>query len=150
MMRLVALGLLVAGCGDIVAGCVDTAKCHAPVAWQPCADGTAEPGASGTPPTISSLMLPTCAFVDSPAVSGSITVSDPDGDAALIKSSLYQGVRLLETEAMLPAMPMNNYAGMLTIAFSMAKVGAYDVRIKATDRAGGQSAPLCNTITILQ
>jgi hypothetical protein len=142
-MRLLAMTLL-------LGGCVDSVKCHEPVAWPVCAGATAEPGATGTPPAITSLMLPTCAFVDSPSVSGTIAIADPDGDAALIKSSLYVGVRLAEVETMLPAGHMGNFAGTFLVAVPMATPGAYDVRVKVVDRAGGQSAPLCNTITMLQ
>ena len=35
--------------------------------------------------------LPTCAYLDSPTVTGSLHVSDPDGDAQVIKAALYTG-----------------------------------------------------------
>jgi hypothetical protein len=144
-MRLVLVMLLLA------AGCVDTVKCHTPVAWQPCMGETSEPGASGTPPTITGLMLPTCADQALPSVAGTIAINDLDGDAELIKTSFYVGVRLSETDTMIPIGHMGqDYSAPFSVVVPMAKVGSYDVRVKAVDRAGGQSAPVCNTVTILQ
>lgn len=145
MMRLVALALVL-----VLGGCIDTVKCHAPQPWPACAGSPAEPGATGTPPTIASLMMPTCAFTSSPEVSGPIEIRDADGDIAVVKASFYVGVRLLEMETMLPATQMGNFSGMFGVAVPMAAPGAYDIRVKAVDRAGGQSVPLCNTLTILQ
>ncbi len=51
---------------------------------------------------------------------------------------------------MLPAPHGNSYSGPFAVVVPMAKPGAYDVRVKVVDRAGGQSAPVCNTVTILQ
>jgi len=56
MVRLPCLVLVA-----LAAGCVDTSKCHAPVDWKPCAGESAEPGSSGSPPSIVQLTLPTCA-----------------------------------------------------------------------------------------
>ena len=142
-VRLLAIGLL-------VGGCVDAVKCHAPEPWPACAGAPAEPGATGMPPAITSLMMPSCAYVASPAVSGTIAIADPDGDTALIKTSLYLGARLSETETMLPLQTAKDFSGTFVVVVPMAAPGAYDVRVKAVDRAGGQSAPLCNTVTILQ
>jgi hypothetical protein len=133
----------------LVAGCVDTVKCHAPSVWPACSDATAEPGASGMPPVITVLSLPTCAFVEVPSVSGTILITDPDGDVAATKTSIYVGTRQSETDMMLPAGHMGDYSGAFSVTVP-GKPGAYDVRVKAVDRAGGQSAPLCNTVTVLQ
>ena len=51
----------------------------------------AEPGSSGSPPTIVELSTPSCAYLDSPTVMGSLHVSDPDGDAQLIRAVAVHG-----------------------------------------------------------
>jgi hypothetical protein len=147
MKRLVLMAL-------VAAGCVDATKCHMPSAWQPCAGGVAEPGASGTPPTIAMLSLPTCAYVATPQVSGTLHVTDPDSDAQIVKITISQGPRLGETEVALPDAGRSgtDWTGALSVAIPMPMAlqqqSSYDVSIKVTDRAGGQSAPVCDSITL--
>ena len=145
-MRLAPLLLAVAPL--VAAGCVDSVRCHAPSPWPACTGETSEPGASGTPPSITSLMMPTCAYVSEPAVTGNLQVADPDGDAQTVKASLYVGPRLSESEVTLPASVTAPVP--LTLVVPMASEGAYDVRVKVVDRAGGQSAPVCNTLTLFR
>lgn len=140
-----------------LAGCVDSARCKLPSDWQPCAGAAAQPGASGTPPTILRLSLPTCAFVASPTVSGTLEVSDPDGDAQTFKATFSVGVRTDESEVQLPDVGRsgNDWSGSAQLTVMPAGGGAagegsYDVRAKVTDRAGGQSAPRCGTLTLLR
>jgi hypothetical protein len=138
---------LVAASVAVLAGCADDVKCHTPSSWPPCANATAEPGASGTPPTITSLVVPTCAYTSDPQVAGPLMYMDPDGDAQTVKVSLYVGPRQSESELTLPP---KGTSVPLTIAIPMAMEGSYDVRVKVTDRQGGQSAPVCNTVTIFR
>jgi hypothetical protein len=104
-------------------------------------------GASGTPPTIASLVMPTCAYTSDPEVSGTLMYMDPDGDAQTVKVSLYVGPRQSESEFTLPAM---GTSVPMTVAIPMAAEGGYDVRVKVTDRQGGQSAPVCDTVTVFR
>jgi hypothetical protein len=136
--------------------CVDTSKCHQATAWKPCPGEAAQPGASGTPPTIVSLSLPTCAYLAAPAASGELHVSDPDGDAQVVKGSFYAGPRVDESELQLSdgGRAGNEWMGALTLAvpgtMPTRQPLSYDVRIKVTDRAGNQSAPVCNTFSLVQ
>ncbi len=147
---MLALAVALAG-----AGCVD-GKCHAPTAWKPCGD-PAEPGASGTPPTIVSLEVPTCAYLDSPSVTASLQVTDPDGDAQTVKVTFFNGgVRASETELELDDAERNGNDwsgsfGLLVMGSGggMPMLGSDDVRVKVTDRAGGQSAPFCSSVAIV-
>jgi hypothetical protein len=140
----------------LVAGCLDTTKCKLPSAWKPCAGENAQPGASGTPPGIASLTLPTCAYVETPTVTGTIHVVDPDADTTLVKASFYIGMRVDEVEVPVPAadaasadwtdtidVTVMNSGGTLT-------EGSRDVRLKITDRAGNQSVPYCNTLSLIK
>src|SRR3954463_16246123 len=83
------------------AGCVDTTKCHMAVEWKACPGEAAQAGASGTPPTIVELSLPTCVSINAPTVTGTLRATDPDGDAQVIKATLYIGMRNSEDEAQL-------------------------------------------------
>jgi hypothetical protein len=141
------------------AGCVDTNKCHMATAWLPCAGETAQPGASGTPPTIVELALPTCGFVDSPTVTGTIHVSDPDADSQLVKITFFAGKRVNEIELPIAAAnaAMTDWSDALSVAVGaesggggMSTEGTFDVRIKVTDRAGNQSQPYCGSIALLR
>lgn len=139
------------------AGCVDTRACHTATVWKPCAGATAEAGASGTPPSITDLEMPTCAYLDSPTVSGTLTVSDPDGDAQVVKATFSQGVRTNESEAELDDAERNgnDWSGPFAIVVTgamggMLMEGTYDARIKVTDLAGGQSVPFCNSVSIVR
>lgn len=152
MVRLASLALVLAA-----AGCVDTSKCHAPSDWKPCAGETAEPGSSGMPPTIVQLSMPTCGYVDSPTVKGTLHVTDPDGDAQVVKSTLFMGARSNEAEVQLDDAGRNGneWSGdlllsIMTAAGGMAMQGTSDVRVKVTDRAGGQSVPYCNSIALVR
>ncbi|HEY2749228.1 MAG TPA: hypothetical protein VGL86_31640 [Polyangia bacterium] len=138
------------------AGCV-SGKCHTPTAWKPCSGDSAEPGATGTPPTIVSLDVPTCAFLDSPSVSASLHVTDPDGDAQVIEVSYFNGgVRVDESNIELDDADRsdNDWSGSFGLLLmapggGMPMPGSDDVRVKVTDRQGGQSAPFCNSIAIV-
>jgi hypothetical protein len=150
-VRLVlALAVALAG-----AGCVD-GKCHNATAWKPCGD-PAEPGASGTPPSIVSLAAPSCAYLDSPSLTVSLHVTDPDADAQTIKISFFNGgVRAGESELELDDAERdgNDWSGSFGLGIAgagggMPMLGSDDVRVKVTDRAGGQSAPFCNSIAIV-
>src|SRR4051812_174849 len=90
--------LLAASFVALAAGCVDTARCHMPTDWKPCAGESAQPGASGTPPAIVELSLPTCANLASPLIMGTLRVSDPDGDAQVLKATFFTGMRNNEDE----------------------------------------------------
>jgi hypothetical protein len=139
-----------------VAACVDTNKCHMPSDWKPCSGEMAQPGAGGTPPTIVSLSMPTCAYVDTPSASGALHVSDPEGDAQVVKATFYAGARVNESEVQLPdaGRSGNDWTGMLTLTvpgtMQVQMPRSLDVRIKVTDRAGNQSAPVCNTFSLVQ
>jgi hypothetical protein len=142
----------------LASGCVDTSKCHAPVAWKPCAGDVAEPGASGSPPTIVELSTPACAYLDSPTVMGSLHVSDPDGDAQMIRAALYtSGMHSNEADIELDDAGRNGdeWTGQFTLAITgasggMPMEGTSDVRIKVTDRAGAQSVSYCNSVAIVR
>jgi hypothetical protein len=156
-MRALVLLPLGLACGAAAAGCIDTShRCHEPVAWQPCPGAAAQPGASGVPPAITSLMLPTCAFVDAPSANGTLAVSDGDGDAQTVKASFYAGPRVAEAELQLDdARRMgNDWRGAVGLAVpggsQMASELTFDVRVKVTDRAGNQSAPVCNTFSLVR
>ena len=68
----------------LAGGCVSS-KCHTPTVWKPCGGDSAEPGDTGTPPSIVALSAPTCVDLDSPTTSATLHVTDPDGDAQTIK-----------------------------------------------------------------
>lgn len=138
------------------AGCVDTKACHNATAWKPCSGETAQPGDSGTPPTIVDLVLPTCVDLTSPTVMGTLHVTDPDGDAQVAKATFYSGVRNNESEFQLDDAERsgNDWQGNFALVITgpnggMLMQGTDDVRVKVTDRAGGQSAPFCNSISVL-
>lgn len=140
-----------------VSGCVDTKACHTATVWKPCAGETAEPGASGTPPSIGDLELPTCAYLDAPTVTGSLHVSDPDGDAQVVKATFYQGARNNESEVELDdaGRSGDDWSGTFAITIvgsmgGMVMESTDDARIKVTDLAGGQSVPFCNSIAIVR
>jgi hypothetical protein len=138
-------------------GCVDTRTCHTASAWKPCPGQTAQPGASGTPPTIVALSLPTCAYLDTPQVMGMLHVSDPDGDAQVVKATFFTGARSNESEVQLPdsGRSGNEWSGTLSLTLvggngGMLMEGSNDVVVKVTDRAGGQSVPFCNSIAVVR
>jgi hypothetical protein len=139
------------------AGCGPDSKCHMPIDWKPCAGQTAQPGSSGTPPTILELSLPTCAYVDTPTATGTLRVTDPDGDAQVLKLTLFDGARENEAEIQLDdaARSGNEWTGQFVVAItgsSGGKVmeGSSDLHAKVTDRAGAQSVPFCNSIAIVR
>lgn len=151
MVRILAIAALVA------AGCIDTAKCKQPSEWKPCAGESAQPGASGTPPRIVSLSMPTCAYVESPTVSGSIHVVDPDADTTTLKASFYVGPRVDEVDVPVPAADAaladwtdSIFVTVTSSGSGTVSEGTRDVRLKITDRAGGQSLPYCNTLTLVK
>jgi hypothetical protein len=139
-------------------GCVDTKTCHNPQTWKPCPGGVAEAGASGSPPSIVSLSLPTCVYLDTPVAMGNLDVTDPDGDAATLKATFSQGVRVDESEFMLDAAHRmgNDWVGAFSILLtgsggsSVMMEGTDDVSIKVVDAQGGQSAPFCNSISAVR
>ena len=140
----------------LVAGCVDS-KCHVPSDWKPCAGATAEPGASGSPPSIVELSLPTCANLSSPTVMGTLHVTDPDGDAQVLKATFYAGMRINEDELELDdaGRSGNDWSGSFSVVLrgpsgGMLMEGSDDVHMKVTDRAGAQSVPFCNTLSIVR
>lgn len=141
----------------VAAGCVDTKQCHMAVDWKPCPGEPAQAGASGTPPSIVQLSLPTCAFVDAPMVTGTLRVTDPDADAQVVKATLYTGMRTNEDELQLDDAGRNgnDWSGGLVVALQSAGGGMVmessdDVVIKVTDRAGAQSVPYCNSIALVR
>ena len=97
MVRLIAASFVALA----AAGCVDTTKCHTATEWKPCAGEAAQAGASGTPPSIVELSLPTCVSINAPTVTGTLRVTDPDGDAQVLKATLYIGQRNTEDEQQL-------------------------------------------------
>ena len=139
------------------AGCVDTTRCKMPVAWKPCSGQPAQAGASGSPPSIVELSLPTCATVDAPLVTGSLHATDPDGDAQLLKVTFFSGARDNEDEVLLDDANRsgNDWSGAFGVAIqgangSMLMESSVDVVMKVTDRAGAQSVPFCNTVSIIR
>jgi hypothetical protein len=139
------------------AGCVDTKTCHQPSAWKACAGEPAQPGASGSPPSIVELSVVTCTYKDAPLVSGTLHVTDPDGDAQVLKVTSIQGVRTNESEVQLDDLDRNGneWSGSFDIqtvsqSSGMLMEGDIDVVMKVTDRAGAQSVPFCNTIAIVR
>ena len=152
MVRLLAASLVALA----AAGCVDS-KCHMPSDWKPCPGEPAQPGASGTPPTIVQLSLPTCAPISAPLVTGTLRVSDPDGDAQVLKATFFTGMRNNEAEVQLDDAERSggDWSGSFGIIIqgsggSMLTEGSDDVVMKVTDRAGGQSVPFCNSIAIVR
>ncbi len=140
----------------IAAGCADSAACHMPTAWKPCAGEVAQPGASGSPPSIVDLSLPTCAYLDAPLVTGTMRVTDPDGDAQVLKATFFTGTRNNESELQLDDADRsgNDWSGTFSVVIvgasgGMVMEGSDDVRIKVTDRAGAQSVPYCSSIAIV-
>jgi hypothetical protein len=149
--------LLAASFVALAAGCVDTAKCHMPTDWKPCAGETAQPGASGTPPTIVELSLPTCAALASPLIMGTLRVSDPDGDAQVLKATFFTGMRNNEDELQLDDSGRNGneWSGNFSVVLQgpgggMLMEGSDDVVMKVTDRAGAQSVPMCSSVAIVR
>lgn len=140
-----------------VAGCVDANKCKMPVDWKPCPGQPAQAGASGSPPSIVELSLPTCATLDAPTVTGSLHVTDPDGDAQVLKATFYTGMRNNEAEVQLDdaSRTGNDWSGSFGLALAganggMLMEGSDDVVMKVTDRAGAQSVPFCNSIALIR
>lgn len=128
-----------------------------PVEWKPCPGESAEPGASGSPPMIVELSLPTCAYLDSPTVKGTLRASDQDGDVQILKATFYAGMHINESELQLDdaGRSGNDWAGTFSVVVAgstggMVMEGSDDVRMKVTDRGGAQSAPFCNTISIVR
>ena len=139
------------------AGCVDTKQCHMAIDWKPCPGQAAQPGASGSPPMIVELSLPTCAYVDAPTVKGTLHVSDLDGDAQVLKATLFVGMRNSEDEIELDDADRsgNDWSGAISVGLQGAgggrvMEGSNDVVVTVTDRAGAQSAPYCNSIALVK
>ena len=139
------------------AGCVDQSKCHMPSDWKPCAGQTAQQGASGSPPQILQLTLPTCAYLDSPLVTGTLRVTDPDADQQVLKATFFSGMRNNEAEE--PLVDANRsgaeWSGDFGVVLQgpnggMLAEGSVDVIMKVSDRAGAQSAPFCNSIAVVR
>ncbi len=152
-MRLLLALLLAAG----GAGCVDTRTCHNPQTWKVCPNTVAEPGASGTPPAITSLSLPTCVYLATPIATGTMHVTDPDSDQHLVKATFFAGVRTNESELPLDAAHQSGteWDGPLNIEIVGAGGGMLmestdDVVIEVTDAAGGQSVPYCGTMSVVR
>jgi hypothetical protein len=99
------------------------------------------------------LLLPTCANFDQATVSGPLQVSDPDGDAQLVKLTLAAGARLSESELPLDdaGRSGNDWQGSyeLTVSSPDRQQATYQVRLKVTDRAGNQSVPLCSDFSVI-
>jgi hypothetical protein len=137
-------------------GCLDTAKCKQPSAWKPCTGENAQPGASGTPPGIVSLTMPTCAYVESPTVTGTIHVVDPDADTTLVKASFYIGPRIDEVDVPIPVADAVSADWTDSISVTVVSSGgtlsegSRDVRLKVTDHAGNQSVPYCNSMALIK
>jgi hypothetical protein len=150
MVRVLLLAAL------ILAGCIDTKKCHDPTAWKVCAGESAQPGGGGTPPAILELTLPTCTFAEEPTVVGTMHATDPDGDVQVIKATFAVGPRINESEVFLPdaGRAGTEWSGAVGIAVMTSggtvSEGTRDVRVKVTDAAGAQSVPYCNTLTVVK
>lgn len=150
-MRLLSLAAL------LLAGCLDTTKCKMPSSWTPCAGQTAQPGASGTPPAITSLSLPTCAYVENPMVAGPIHVVDPDADTMTLKASFYIGQRVNEVDVPVPFNDAASADWIDTVAIKVVESGGggklsegtREVRLKITDKAGNQSVPYCGSLSLI-
>ncbi len=157
-MRSSSVPVAAASLAALLAGCVDTKQCHVAVDWKPCPGQPAEAGASGSPPSIVELSLPTCAYLDAPQVTGTLHVTDPDGDAQVLKATFYSGgMRSNEAELELDDAHRagNDWQGGFGLAITSAMGGmpmesSDDVVMKVTDRAGAQSVPYCNTIALVQ
>lgn len=138
----------------VAAGCVDSGKCMQPTEWKPCVGEMAEPGASGTPPAIIDLSVPTCAYADNPVVTGTMHVTDPDSDALDLKVTFSAGMRLDDSESVLPddGRMGTEWIGTITLRSEsmMAMESTDDVRVKVTDAQGGQSLPWCGSLTFLK
>jgi hypothetical protein len=137
----------------LVGGCVDTNKCGLPQAWQTCAGQTSEEGATGHPPTIVSLSMPTCAYVDNPIITGTLHVSDAEGDEQVAHVTTSQGgARLAEADTQLDKSLQtgNDWTGPLLLTVSGSTPASFDIRVKVDDVAGGQSIPVCRTVTLVQ
>ncbi|MDB4970408.1 MAG: hypothetical protein JWN44_6097 [Myxococcales bacterium] len=137
-------------------GCIDTKTCHNPTAWKLCPGESAQPGGGGAPPSIVELALPTCTYAEDATVLGTMRVTDPDGDAAVVKATFFIGARVNESEIALPdsGRAGNEWSGPLGVQImsngGAASEGTRDVKLKVTDRAGAQSAPYCNTLTVVK
>jgi hypothetical protein len=138
----------------VLGACVDTNKCGLPQQWQPCAGESPEPGASGSPPGIQSLAMPTCAYVDNPIITGTLQVSDADGDAEVVHMTTSQGgMRLAEADTFLDSVGTrtgNDWTGPLVLTISGTTPASFDIRVKVDDVAGNQSLPVCNTVSLVQ
>jgi hypothetical protein len=151
-VRILALAALLAA-----AGCVNTKTCHNPVAWKPCPNTSAQPGASGTPPAIVELDLPTCAYIDTPVVTGTLHATDPDGDIGTLKATAFQGKRVNESELSLDPASLTGteWVGdfsltLVDMSSGMLMESTDDVVVKVVDAAGAQSVPYCNTISAVR
>jgi hypothetical protein len=140
----------------LLGGCIDTTKCKQPSAWKPCAGESAQPGASGTPPGIVSLSMPTCAYVENPTVAGTMRVVDPDADTTTLKASFYVGPRVDEVDVPIPGADaaLGDWTDTIYITVSSGGGGTVgegtrDVRIKIVDHAGNQSVPYCNSLSLI-
>ena len=137
-----------------LAGCVDATRCHLPSDWKPCAGSSAELGASGTPPAIVALSVPTCAYVDDPEVQGTLHVTDPESDATVVHVTFSQGPRVDESDIDLPDAGRmgTEWSGDLQLRAmnATAMEGTLDVRVKVADLQGNQSVPFCNSLTFLK
>src|SRR4051794_25939397 len=128
-----------------------------PTPWKVCAGEVAEPGSSGTPPSIAELSVATCAYVDAPQFMGTLHANDPDGDAQVLKATSHQGVRTKESELLLDDAHRsgNDWSGSFTLLLvstgtGMLMEGTNDVVMKVVDRAGAQSVPYCGSVTIVR
>ena len=135
-------------------GCVDLNKCGIATTWKPCAGETAEVGALGDPPQIKSFTMPTCAYVDAPVLSGMLTVFDNQGDQQVAHVTTYQGgARLDEADTVLDAAHFTDkmtWTGPISLTVAGSSPASFDIRIKVDDFNGGQSAPVCNTVSLVQ
>lgn len=138
----------------LLAGCVDTTRCHMPSDWKPCAGESAQPGAGGTPPAIVQLSAPTCAYVTDPAVQGKLHVTDPESDAVVAHVTFSAGARVDETDIDLPDAGRmgTEWSGDIVLRSMAATTmeSSLDVRVKVTDLAGNQSVPFCNTLSFVR
>lgn len=138
---------------SLLGGCVDLNKCGLQQTWKPCAGETSEPGASGSPPSIVSFVMPTCAYVDAPVLTGTLNVSDADSDEQVAHVTTFQGgVRLAEADTVLDPSLLSgmNWSGPVLLTVAGSSPASFDVRVKVDDVAGGQSQPVCNTVSLVQ
>jgi hypothetical protein len=138
-------------------GCVDLGKCYMPTYWKPCPGETAQLGSSGSPPTIVELALPTCTSINAPTLQGTLHVTDPDGDAQVLKATFTAGSRLNESEAQLSDLNRSGSEWSGGVAIVVTSTGGStpmestdEVRMKVTDVQGGQSVPFCDTLSLVR